>query len=145
MCSISKFSYLIPGLEIFSLVERRSVFCWDVWSCRSRRCSWGSCRSRRSITRRIKPRWRSNCRMVAWQFGKPVNYKHLYHTLRQSFLFQVVPQFVKKILSHFLLLSAFLRNFFLRQDRLSGDVPPPTPHLAQPFYVALGRALIWGF
>ena len=39
------------------------------------------------------------------------------------------------------LLFAFLQNFFLRQDRLSGDVPP---HLAQPCYVALGRALIWG-
>ena len=38
-------------------------------------------------------------------------------------------------------LSAFLRNFFLRQDRLSGDVPP---HLVQPCYVALGWALIWG-
>ena len=32
-------------------------------------------------------------------------------------------------------------NFFLHQDRLSGDVPP---HLAQPCYVSLGRALIWG-
>ena len=31
--------------------------------------------------------------------------------------------------SFFILLSAFLRNFFLCQDRLSGDVPP---HLAQP-------------
>ena len=41
---------------------------------------------------------------------------------------------------HFLLLllSAFLRNFFLCQDRLSNDVPP---HLAQPCYVALGLAL----
>ena len=29
----------------------------------------------------------------------------------------------------FLLLSAFLRNFFLHQDRLRGDVPP---QLAQP-------------
>ena len=28
----------------------------------------------------------------------------------------------------FFLLSAFLQNFFLHQDRLSGDVPP---HLAQ--------------
>ena len=37
--------------------------------------------------------------------------------------------------------SAFLRNFFLCQDRLSSDVPP---HLAQPCYVALGRALIRG-
>ena len=37
--------------------------------------------------------------------------------------------------------SAFLRNFFLRQDRLSGNVPP---HLVQPCYLALGRALIWG-
>ena len=32
-------------------------------------------------------------------------------------------------------------NFFLHQGRLSSDVPP---HLAQPCYVALGRALIWG-
>ena len=38
-------------------------------------------------------------------------------------------------------ISAFLRNFFLCQVRLSGDVPP---HLAQPCCVALGRALIWG-
>ena len=38
-------------------------------------------------------------------------------------------------------LSFVLRNFFLRQDCLSDDVPP---RLAQPFYVALGRALIWG-
>ena len=30
---------------------------------------------------------------------------------------------------------------FLRQDGLSGDVPP---HLTQPCYVALGRALILG-
>ena len=37
-------------------------------------------------------------------------------------------------------LSAFLQNFFLCQERLSGDVPP---HLAQPCYVTLGRALIW--
>ena len=37
--------------------------------------------------------------------------------------------------------SAFLQNFFLCQDRLSGDVPP---HLAQPCYVALGWALILG-
>ena len=34
--------------------------------------------------------------------------------------------------------SAFLWNFFLC---LSDDVPP---HLVQPCYVALGRALIWG-
>ena len=34
----------------------------------------------------------------------------------------------------FILFSAFLRNFVLRQDLLSGDVPP---HLAQPCYVAL--------
>ena len=38
-------------------------------------------------------------------------------------------------------LSFVLRNFFLRQDCLSDDVPP---RLAQPFYVALGRAPIWG-
>ena len=38
------------------------------------------------------------------------------------------------------LLSAFLQNLFLRQDSLSSDVPP---HLAQPCYVALRRALIW--
>ena len=37
--------------------------------------------------------------------------------------------------------SAFLRNFFLCQDRLSGDVPQ---HLAQPCHVALGQALIRG-
>ena len=35
-------------------------------------------------------------------------------------------------------LFAFLRNFFPRQDRLSGDVPS---HLAQPCYVALGQAV----
>ena len=35
-------------------------------------------------------------------------------------------------------LSTFLRNFFLCQDHWHGDVPP---HLAQPLYVALGRAL----
>ena len=40
-----------------------------------------------------------------------------------------------------LLLSTFLRNFILRQGPLSSDVPP---HLAQPCYVALGQALIWG-
>ena len=50
--------------------------------------------------------------------------------------------FLGKPNTTFLLLSAFLRNFFLRQDRLSGDVPP---HLAQPCYVAIGQALIWGF
>ena len=44
-----------------------------------------------------------------------------------------------QIISSFL--SPFLRNFFLCQDRLSGDVPP---HLAQPCYIALGWALIWG-
>ena len=38
-------------------------------------------------------------------------------------------------------LSAFLRNFFLRQDWLRGDVPPD---LAQPCQLALGQALIWG-
>ena len=35
----------------------------------------------------------------------------------------------------------FFINFFLRQDHLSSDVPP---HLTQPCYVAIGRALIWG-
>ena len=34
-------------------------------------------------------------------------------------------------------LSVFLQNFFLCQDCLSRDVPS---HLAQPCYVALGRA-----
>ena len=38
-------------------------------------------------------------------------------------------------------LSTLLQNFFLCQDRQSSVVPP---HLAQPCYVALGRALIWG-
>ena len=37
-----------------------------------------------------------------------------------------------------LFVSNFLQNFFLRQDRLNGDVPP---HLAQPCCVALGQAL----
>ena len=37
-----------------------------------------------------------------------------------------------KLITDFL--SAFLQNFFLCQDRLSGDVPP---HLAQPCYVSL--------
>ena len=36
------------------------------------------------------------------------------------------------------LLSAFLWNFFLRQDQLSDDVPPP---LGQPCCEALGRTL----
>ena len=39
------------------------------------------------------------------------------------------------------LLSPFLWNFSLRQDRLSGDVPP---HLVQPCYVALGASLCIG-
>ena len=38
----------------------------------------------------------------------------------------------------FFKLSAFLRYFFLCQDRWHGDVPP---YLAPPCYVALGRAL----
>ena len=42
---------------------------------------------------------------------------------------------------HYFLLSPFLRNFFLCWDHWHGDVPP---HLAQPCFVALGRALIWG-
>ena len=42
---------------------------------------------------------------------------------------------------YFSIIFAFLQNFFLCQDRLSSDVPP---HLGQPCYVALGRALIWG-
>ena len=37
--------------------------------------------------------------------------------------------------------SAFLPNFFLCQDHWYDAVPP---HLAQPCYVALGWALIWG-
>ena len=36
---------------------------------------------------------------------------------------------------------AFLRDFVLRQERLSSDLPP---HLVHPCYVALGRPLIWG-
>ena len=48
---------------------------------------------------------------------------------------------VKILFCLWFFLSAFLPNFFLCQDGLSGDVPP---HLAQPCYVALGRALIWG-
>ena len=39
------------------------------------------------------------------------------------------------------LLSTFIRNFFLFQDRWHSDVPS---HLAQPCYVALGQALIQG-
>ena len=51
-------------------------------------------------------------------------------------IFQLPTQFQGRFFK-----SAFLWNFFLCQDRLSSDVPP---HLAQPCYVALGRALIWG-
>ena len=40
----------------------------------------------------------------------------------------------------FFLLPAFLRNFFLCQDHWCGDVPP---RLGQPYYVALGQALIY--
>ena len=46
-----------------------------------------------------------------------------------------------EILMYFVLLSAFLQNLFLCQDRWHGDVPP---HLAQPYSVALGRLLIQG-
>ena len=38
-------------------------------------------------------------------------------------------------------LFTFLRNFFLCQDCWHGDVPP---HLAKPFYKALGQALELG-
>ena len=48
---------------------------------------------------------------------------------------------LEAILDGIFLLSAFLQNFFLHQDHLSGDMPP---HSAQPCYVALVQALIWG-
>ena len=44
-------------------------------------------------------------------------------------------------ISEFSFLSAFLQNFFLCPGRGHSDVPP---HLAQPCYVVLGRALDWG-
>ena len=46
-------------------------------------------------------------------------------------------QYTKMNTLQFFLLSAFLRNFFLCQDCWHGDLPP---HLAQPCYVAQGRA-----
>ena len=45
------------------------------------------------------------------------------------------------LVNFFELLSAFLLNFFLCLDRWHGDV---SPHLAQPCYVAPGRALDLG-
>ena len=49
-------------------------------------------------------------------------------------LFGCMSSFLKRNVI-LLKLSAFLQNFFLHQDRLSGDVP---------CYLALGQALIWG-
>ena len=46
----------------------------------------------------------------------------------------MLTNFTIRFLTEFFL-SAFVRNFFLCQDRVHGDVPP---HLAQSCYLALG-------
>ena len=49
--------------------------------------------------------------------------------------------YCSRFLFFIFLLSAFLLNFFLCKDHWNGNVPR---NLAQPCYVALGQALIWG-
>ena len=86
-------------------------------------------------------------------FDKIINNRSLQTTalcsgLKQSlaiFFCKFIPAEFKMViysglpLFYFILLSAFLRNFFLCLDRWHGDVPP---HFAKPCCVTLGQAWI---
>ena len=98
------------------------------------------CTYRRIATRRERFSLKSIKKVKKWKFLKKLkdleNFQPTNSKKKSQNISVVQGQIFNRKVSFFL--SAFLWNFFLRLDCLSGDVPP---QLAQPCYVALGRAL----